>query len=115
MSTPAPAEQDVGGTVRFEAGSVELGLLQRTRLDAIREYFDAVPESRMVIEGHVGPDEPAADAATLAGRRAQAVADHYARSGIAPERMELIAWTEPRPEGMGATAAGPRVEIRRVQ
>jgi OOP family OmpA-OmpF porin len=76
-------------TVYFEYGSAELSPRARALLDENVQLLRENPQCCIYVDGYTDTSEYDQFGMPLAGRRAQAVYDHYLDRGIAADRMHV--------------------------
>ncbi len=104
--------------VEFRPGGAQLGREARKAVDPLVANLLAYPEVRIQIQGHTDNRGPAAENLELSKRRVMSVVRYLVSSGVAPDRIEPIAYGERFPVAKNATpegrAANRRIEIRAV-
>ena len=83
--------------VYFATASAGLDDRARLVIDRLAEELRVTPEARLIVEGHADARGSRRYNRQLSLRRAEAVRDRLARSGIAIGRIDLVGHGEDRP------------------
>lgn len=98
----------------FASGAATLTEGARATVAAVGAYLQALPGSRVRVEGHTDSQGAAAANQALSERRAGAVRDALRAAGVEAGRIEVAGLGASRPLADNATAAG-RARNRRVE
>lgn len=113
----SPFNGPVAG-VDFSSGGAQLGVDARAALEPLVQAMQAHPAVRLEVQGHTDNRGPARENLDLSKRRVMAVVRYLVSSGVAPDRLEPIAFGESRPVQRNATAEGRaanrRIEVRAI-
>lgn len=101
-------------SVTFGFDSSDLTLQARNALNDVSSVLTQYPETRVNIAGHTDSTGDAAYNQRLSERRAQAVGDYLARTGVASSRLYMSGYGENQPVASNQTEAG-RAQNRRVE
>lgn len=100
LGTPAGAaiefQTEVGDRVFFGEGSAELGARARTALAAQAAWLKRHAHLPVIIEGHADDSGAAGHNLDVSLRRAEAVRRRLVETGIAPERIRVLAYGRER-------------------
>lgn len=104
--------------VDFPPGGTQLGRRARASLDPLVQALREHQGVRLELQGHTDNQGSASDNLELSKRRVMAVVRYLVTSGVAPDRLDPIAFGESRPIQKNATPEGRRanrrIEIRAV-
>ncbi len=113
----SPFNGTVAGVV-FASGGVQLGRDARSALNPLVEALLAHPDVRLEVQGHTDNRGSAEANLELSKLRVMAVVRYLVTSGVAPERLDPVAFGESRPIEKNATAEGRaanrRIEVRAI-
>ncbi|MDR5866558.1 OmpA family protein [Halomonas koreensis] len=101
-------------SVTFGFDSSDLTMQARNALNDVSSVLTQYPETRVNIAGHTDSTGDAAYNQRLSERRAQAVGDYLARTGVASNRLYMSGYGENQPVASNQTEAG-RAQNRRVE
>lgn len=104
-----------GAAVYFAYDRSTIGAAERPKLETLASFLADHPGYEVVIEGHAdsrGSDEYNRG---LSERRALAVKNYLADLGVAPGRLQTIAYGEDKPAVPGASAEPQHARNRRVE
>ena len=105
---------NVPGSVSFTSGSASLSPKVHPTLDKIAATLNEYPDTTVNVIGHSDSTGSAEANRELARRRAAAVADRLAHSGVARERIKVETRGDLEPVADNVTEAG-RAQNRRVE
>jgi outer membrane protein OmpA-like peptidoglycan-associated protein len=120
LNAIAPTRRDERGLIvtlpglLFDTGRWTLQPGAMNTLDRIADQLKALPNARVVVEGHTDSVGSAQSNMTLSERRANSVRDHLVSRGIASDRITAIGRGQDVPVASNTTAAG-RQQNRRVE
>ncbi len=100
--------------IRFVADSAEILPEETWRLDALAETIRAIPEGRLLVEGHTADVGFPAGEKKLSIERAQRIIKELSRRGIAENRCIFTGYGGTRPVADNSTPEG-RAQNRRVE
>lgn len=104
--------------VEFTPGGAQLDRKSRKAVDPLVAALLAHPEVRIEIQGHTDNRGPADGNLELSKRRVMSVVRYVVTSGVAPDRVDPVAYGESRPVAKNATPEGRssnrRIEVRAV-
>lgn len=96
LGTAAEFQSQVGDRVFFSEGSAELGARARTALAAQAAWLKRNTAVPVIIEGHADDSEAASYSLEVSQRRAEAVRRRLIETGVAPERIRIVAYGRER-------------------
>jgi peptidoglycan-associated lipoprotein len=94
---------NVGDRVFFDFDKFNVRPDQRSTLDKQVAWMKANPSVTVVVEGHCDERGTREYNLALGERRANAVKDYMAASGVNPERIQVISYGKERPVALGST------------
>ena len=94
---------NVGDRVFFDFDKFNVRPDQRSTLDKQVAWLKANPSVTVVVEGHCDERGTREYNLALGERRANAVKDYMAASGVNPERIQVISYGKERPVALGST------------
>jgi len=100
--------------VDFPPGGDQLGSNSREALDPLVVSLLQYPEVRLEVQGHTDNRGSAPDNLDLSKRRVMSVVRYLVTEGVAPGRLDPIAFGESRPLAKNATSEG-RIANRRIE
>ena len=101
-------------TILFDTGSSELNYNAGVKLSELAKYLRWRRSYHVILKGHADSVGSDVDNLKLSERRAAAVRNSLVSLGVAPERIETLAYGETLP-AVGNESAGGRSLNRRVQ
>jgi outer membrane protein OmpA-like peptidoglycan-associated protein len=102
------------GNIYFDVNKSEVKPGMRDRLVEIGRALAAVPDRRVLIEGHTDSDGSDTYNLRLSELRAEAVRSVLVSGGVSPDRIEIHGYGKTRPVASNATATG-KARNRRVE
>jgi outer membrane protein OmpA-like peptidoglycan-associated protein len=102
------------GTINFERAKADLTPDSTATLKALADVANKCPAYKIDIEGHTDAEGTDERNQRLSDRRAQAVADFLAESGVDAKRMKTVGYGATKPIADNATADG-RAKNRRIE
>ena len=100
--------------VDFPPGGDQLGSNSREALGPLVASLLEYPDVRLEVQGHTDNRGSAPDNLDLSKRRVMSVVRYLVTEGVAPDRLDPIAFGESRPVKKNATAEG-RIANRRIE
>ena len=102
------------GSIYFDVNKSDVKPAMRARLTEIAKALAAVPEQRVLIEGHTDADGSNEYNLKLSQLRAESVRSVLLAGGGAPARLEAHGYGETKPVASNTTSAG-KAQNRRVE
>jgi outer membrane protein OmpA-like peptidoglycan-associated protein len=102
------------GSIYFDVNKSDVKPAMRARLTEIAKALAAVPEQRVLIEGHTDADGSNEYNLKLSQLRAESVRSVLLAGGVTPGRLEAHGYGETKPVASNTTAAG-KSQNRRVE
>jgi outer membrane protein OmpA-like peptidoglycan-associated protein len=100
--------------VLFQSGKSELLPGASERLDRVADALNAIPDRKLMIEGHTDSQGKEEFNKDLSERRAQTVREYLVSRGISPDRVQITGMGENRPVADNRSPEG-RAMNRRVE
>jgi len=102
------------GNIYFNPNKADVKPAMQMQLTKIAQALAAVPDQKLLIEGHTDSDGPNEYNLSLSESRAESVQKILLAGGIAAERMEIKGFGESKPIAGNSTPAG-KAQNRRVE
>jgi len=102
------------GNIYFNVNKANVKPAMQTQLTKIAKTLAAVPDQKLLIEGHTDSDGPNEYNLSLSESRAESVQKIFLDGEIAAERMEIKGYGESKPIADNSTPAG-KAQNRRVE
>jgi len=107
-------QASANGTINFARAKADLTADSAQTLRDLAQIANECPSFKIQIEGHTDSEGTDERNQRLSDRRARAVADFLAQSGVDPSRLSTIGYGASRPIADNATEAG-RAKNRRIE
>jgi outer membrane protein OmpA-like peptidoglycan-associated protein len=107
-------QASANGTINFARAKADLTADSAQTLRDLAQIANQCPSFKIQIEGHTDSEGTDERNQRLSNRRAQAVADFLAQSGVDPQRMTTVGYGATKPIADNATPEG-RAKNRRIE